>query len=98
MLYSCAYTWHHGTTPEQVSRQILAAHEAGLIDPLTIRGYYSLVGGGAGFLVVEVEDPAALNRALAPSMSLMSWDVRALIERDYQQDLDEIRREVGQGT
>ena len=97
MLYYCAYTWHHGTTPEQVSRQILASHEAGLVDPGWLRGYYSLVGGGAGFIIVDVEDPEALNRALTPSMHLMSWDVRALIERDYGRDLEEIRRELGQG-
>jgi hypothetical protein len=48
-----------------------------------IRGYYGLVGGGAGFLILDVEDPDALTEMLAPLMRLMTWDVRAIVPDDY---------------
>ena len=48
MLYSCAYTWHHGTTLEQVARMNVEHADAGTTGAQMIRGYYGLVGGGAG--------------------------------------------------
>src|ERR687892_209121 len=75
MLYYCAYTWNPGVTIEEVGPAILEQHDAGTLHPEWIRGYYGLVGGGAGFLILEVEDPHALNEMLAPSMRYMTWDI-----------------------
>jgi hypothetical protein len=72
MLYYCAYTWNPGVTVEEVGRSILEQHDAGTLRPEWIRGYYGLVGGGAGFLILEVDNPHALNEMLAPSMRYMT--------------------------
>jgi hypothetical protein len=53
MLYYCAYTWNPGVTIEEVGRSMLEQHDAGTLHPEWIRGYYGLVGGGAGFLILE---------------------------------------------
>ncbi len=56
--------------------------DAGSSGPEMIRGYYGLVGGGAGFLILETDDPYQVDEFLRPSMHLMSWDVRAIIPFD----------------
>ena len=97
MLYYCAYTWHPGTTREQVGRHLVAEADAGRLRTDALRGYYGLVGGGAGFLILEADDPLEVNRVLTPSMHLMSWDVRALIPFDLDEDVAAFRRELGTG-
>jgi hypothetical protein len=95
MLYYCAYTWNPGVTIEEVGPAILAQHDAGTLHPEWIRGYYGLVGGAAGFLILDVDDPHALNEMLAPSMRYMTWDIRAIVEFDYHQDIEEFRQAFG---
>ena len=92
MQYYCAYTWHHDTTMEQVARMAVEHADAGRPGPEMIRGYYGLVGGGAGFFILETDDPYQVDQFLRPSMHLMSWDVRALIPFDYEEDLAEFRQ------
>ncbi len=92
MLYYCAFTWYPGTTPQEVRKRILEQHEAGLNYPERIRGWYSLAGGGAGFLIVDYDDPRELSNFLQPYMDLMSWDVRAIYQNDYQQAIEHFRR------
>jgi hypothetical protein len=53
MLYHCEFTWHAGTSTEEVWQRVLQQHDAGQNHPERIRGWYSLAGGGAGFLLVE---------------------------------------------
>ena len=96
MLYYCAYTWNPGVTVEEVEpHHPGAARGRGRCTPEWICGYYGLVGGGAGFLLLEVDDPYALNEMLTPTMRVMSWDVRAIVPYDYEQDMAEFRRIVG---
>ena len=97
MQYYCAYTWHPGTTREQVARHVVAEADAGRLRLDAVRGSYSLVGGGAGFFILEADDPMEVNRTLSPSMHLMSWDVRALIPFDLAEDVEAFRRELGSG-
>jgi len=96
MLYYCAYTWNPGVTIEDVGPAILEQHDAGTLHPEWIRGYYGLIGGGAGFLILDVDDPQALNEMLAPSMRYMTWDIRAIVPYDYDQDIEEFRQAFGQ--
>ena len=98
MLYSCAYTWNPGVTIEEVGRSMLEQHDAGTLHQEWIRGYYGLVGGGAGFLILEVDDPHALNEMLAPSMRYMTWDVRAIVAYNYDEDIAEFRQAFGGAT
>ena len=97
MLYYGAHIWKTGTTREQVGRHLIEEADAGRLRLEGVRGSYGLVGGGAGFLLVEADDPTEVNRALTPSMHLMRWDVRALIPFDLAKDVETFRQELGQG-
>jgi hypothetical protein len=60
--------------------------------PERIKGWYNLVGGGAGFLLVESADPRDVTALLQPYMDLMSFDVRGVYQLDYQERIQELRR------
>jgi hypothetical protein len=92
MLWYCAYTWHHGTTAQQVRTRVVQQHDAGTNKPDKIRGWYDIVGGGAGFLLLETNDPQEVNDLLQPYMDLMSWDVRAVNTLDYRSAIDRFRQ------
>src|SRR5215212_8392353 len=92
MLWYCAFTWHHGATRAQVAQRVVQQHDANATHPERIRGWYNLAGGGAGFLLVEAETPEELTSFLQPYMDLMSWDVRAIYERPYEQTIEKLRQ------
>ena len=92
MLWYCRFKWHSNTTAQQVRQRVLQQHDAGANIPDKIRGWYNLVGGGAGFLLVESEDPRQVTEMLQPYMDLVSWDVRAIYELSY----DEMRQQMRQ--
>ena len=83
MLWFCEYTWYPGTSAEEVRQRVIQQHHAGTNRQDQIRGWYDLVGGGAGFLLVESDDPAQINLMLTPYMDLMGFDVRAVTQNDY---------------
>jgi len=94
LLYFCQFTWYPGTTAQEVKERILAQHDAGANNPERIKGWYTLAGGGAGFLVVEYDDPRELSNFLTPYMDLMSFDVRAIYQNDYRKALAQFRKDV----
>lgn len=96
MLYYCAYTWNQGTTQDDVDRRLFSVMDG---KPLgaTINGYYDLVGGGAGFLILETDDPTAVATLLTPFMDIMHWDVRAIVARDLGQAEAAARAEAKSG-
>ena len=91
MLWYCEYTWYPGVNADQVRQRVVQQHEAGTNHPDQIRGWYDLVGGGAGFLLVETNDTAQLNLMLTPYMDLMSFDVRAVTENKYDETVNRLR-------
>jgi len=94
MLYLCSYTWQPGVSMNAVAERMMHAHSS-LIDPaVTVRGWYDLVGGGAGLMILETDDPAAIARTLTPFMDLISYDVRAVTETN----LDDLRHAAQQRT
>lgn len=95
MLWHCGYTWYPGTTREQVRDRILTQHDAGTNVPGKIRGWYDMVGGGAGYLMIETDNPQEINDFLMPYMDLMAWDVRALNELKYDQAIARFRQAAG---
>ena len=84
MLYYCAFTWYPTTTRQKVAERLVRQHDAGLNHPERIQGWYNLAGGGSGFLLVEHD--------------LMSWDVRAVYERQYNDAEIESLRQVAKQT
>jgi hypothetical protein len=91
MLYYCQFTWFPGTTRAQVAQRIVQQHDAGANNPERIKGWYNLAGGGAGFLLVDYDDPREVTAFLQPYMDLMSFDVRVVYQNDYAKRVGELR-------
>ena len=92
MLWLCSFTWFPNTRREEVAKRIVQQHDAGMNHPERIKGWYNLVGGGAGFLLVESNDPREITAFLQPYMDLMSFDVRGVYELNYEQRVAELRQ------
>ena len=97
MLFYCRFTWYPGTTAQQVRERVVQQHAAGTNHPEQIVDWYNLVGGGAGFLVIESDTPHDLNEILEPYMDLMAWDVHAIAETPYEETLERIKKELAAG-
>ena len=91
MLFLCQFTWFPGTTRAQVAKRLVEQHDADANNPERIRGWYNLAGGGAGFLIVDYDDIRQLTAFLQPYMDLMSFDVRAISQLDYENRINELR-------
>ena len=91
MLYLCQFTWHPGTTARKVRERIVQQHDSGKNRPERIKGWYNLAGGGAGLLIVQYDDPRELSDFLMPYMDLMSFDVRAIYENDYEKAVQQFK-------
>ncbi len=91
MLWYCSFTWFPGTTRAKVAERVVQQHDLGLNHPENIRGWYNLVGGGAGFMLVETDELKELTEMLQPYMDLMSWDVHALHELDYDKEVERLK-------
>ena len=98
MLYLCEFTWFPGTSRAEVARRVVQQHDAGANRPERIQGWYNLVGGGAGFLIVNYDDPHELTAFLQPYMDLMSFDVRALTQNEYEATIAQLREVAKQAT
>ena len=91
MLWHCKFTWFPGTTRAEVAERVVEQDDLGTNHPNNIRGWYNLVGGGAGFMLVETDNMSELTEMLQPYMDLMSWDVHALHELDYKSEIKRLR-------
>ena len=98
MLWYCSFTWFPGTTRRQVAQRVIQQHDAGQNYPERIRGWYNLVGGGSGFLLIETDNPAEVTAFLQPYMDLMSFDVRAVTQLDYASEIESLRQVAQQTT
>lgn len=94
MLWYCSFRWHENTRADDVRRRVLEQHEAGTNMQNKIRGWYNLAGGGAGFLIIDTDNPHEVTDLLQPYMDLVSWDVHAIYELPYQQMIDEVRHQL----
>ena len=92
MLFYCEFTWYPGISREEVAQRVVEQHDAGKNNQDRIEGWYNLVGGGAGFLLVDYDDPKQLTAFLQPYMDLMtSFDVRAVTQNDYNATIKDLR-------
>jgi hypothetical protein len=98
MLWLCSFTWFPHTKREQVAQRVVQQHDRGKNHPERIKGWYNLVGGGAGFLLVDSADPHEVTAFLQPYMDLMSFDVRGVYQLDYQERIQELRQIATQTT
>ena len=94
MLWYCRYRWQPGASTEEVRGRVVALHDAGLSRPEKIRGWYGLAGGGAGFMLIESDDPRELTEMLQPYMDLVNWDVHAVYELPYEESVERFRESL----
>ena len=94
MIFYCRFTWYPGTSREQVARRLLEQDNLGTNHPERIQGWYTLAGGGAGFLLIEAETPPEVSEIVEPYMDLMSWDVHAVSVNDYEATMEAMRQEL----
>jgi len=87
MLWYCEDTWQPHTTREAILKRLTEEKQAGRLHEDRWRGWYQLAGGGAGFLLCELDDPREVTAMLQPFMDLVSWDVRAIYELDVRKEL-----------
>ena len=98
MLFYCEFTWFPCTVRSQVAKRVVQQHDAGMNHPERIKGWYNLVGGGAGFLIVDYDDPEEVTAFLQPYMDLMSFDVRAITQNDYEKSIRDMREVAASAT
>jgi len=99
MLWYCKFKWHSHTTVETLRCRILEQDTAGTNQPERIRGWYDLAGGGAGFMLIETDDPRELTNMLQPYMDLLSWDVHAVAEQpSYEAIIESFRQRAAEGV
>jgi hypothetical protein len=97
MLWYCRFQWYAHTTREHVAKRTLDQHQStGGQRPNMLRGWYNLAGGGAGFLMLESNDPREVTAFLQPYMDLMSWDVHAVYPVEYDQQIQHFKQLAGQ--
>ena len=92
MLWYCAFTWYPHTTRAQVAQRVVQQHDAEANHPERIKGWYNLAGGGAGFVLMEADSPEDVTRFTQPYMDLMSWDVRAISQLNYENEIANLRK------
>lgn len=95
MLFYCRFTWSPGISREEIGRRLLEQDALGANHPERIRGWYTLAGGGAGFLLIEAATPHEVSEIVEPYMDLMTWDVHAVSANDYADTIEAMRREFG---
>jgi len=94
MLWYCRFTWIPGTKQSDVRERVARQHAAGTNHPEKIRGWYNLAGGGAGFLLIETDDPRELNEILEPYMDLVNFDVHCVVELPYDEVTEHFRQQM----
>ena len=94
MLFYCRFTWYPGTSRDEVARRVVEQDgiQRGFAD--RIEGWYTLVGGGAGFLMIEADKPQDVSEILEPYMDLMSWDVHAVTSNTYKEKVAELKKQL----
>ena len=62
-------TWHPGTTMDQVTELMAEGAEREASSGVTVRGYDGLVGGGAGYFLLEADE----SRSGSTTTSSRPW-------------------------
>ena len=94
MLFYCRFTWFPGVSRAMVARRVIQQHELGTNHPERIKSWYTLAGGGAGFMIIEAAHTGELSEILEPYMDIMAWDVHAIAETPYDETIERMKREL----
>ncbi len=94
MLFYCRFTWYPGTSRDVVARRVVEQDKIDNSFASRIKSWHTLVGGGAGFLMIEADKPQEVSEILEPYMDLMSWDVHAVTSNSYKEKVAELKRQL----
>jgi hypothetical protein len=97
MLFYCRFTWYPGVSRAMVARRVIQQHDLGTNHPEMIKGWYTLAGGGAGFMILEADQAHEVSKILEPYMDIMSWDVHAIAETSYDATIEQMKKELAAG-
>lgn len=92
MLWYCGYQALPGVRAAELARCFLSRHDAGSNQPANLRGWYAFPTGLAGFVITQAATPGELATILEPYSGLVTWQVEAIAELNYNQVLEELRR------
>jgi len=95
MLFYCRFTWYPGTSREAVGRRLLEQDSLNSSHQERIKGWYTLAGGGAGFLMIEANTPEEVSEIVEPYMDLMAWDIHAVSVNDYRATVEAMKQQLG---
>jgi hypothetical protein len=98
MLFYCRFTWYPGVNREMVSRRLLEQDKLGTNHPERIKAWYTLAGGGAGFILLEADHPGEISEMLEPYMDIIGWDVHAIHETPYDETIARLKRQLTPGA
>jgi hypothetical protein len=94
MLFYCRFTWYPGTSRKDVAARVVQQDQLGTNNPERIKGWYTLAGGGAGFLLIEAKTAEEVSEIVQPYMDLMSWNCHAVSQNSYEETLADLRKEL----
>lgn len=94
MLFYCRFTWYPGTSRDEVARRVVEQDGLNNDFAARIKSWHTLVGGGAGFLMIEGDTPHDISSILEPYMDLMSWDVHAVTSNSYKEKVAELKKQI----
>jgi hypothetical protein len=92
MLWYCGYQALPRVRASELACRFLAGHDAGSNHHVDLRGWYAFPTGLAGFVLTETDTPGELAAILEPYSGLVTWQVEAIAELNYNQVLEELRR------
>ncbi len=99
-LYQCSWQWPGVEEPAQrwprFARVALAADQAHPDMRRRLRAWYTYPGEWAGVLIIEAETPEQVRDLLMPFTGLMRFEVRTLIQVDYDASLKQFATMAGQ--
>jgi hypothetical protein len=97
LLWYCTFKWQPHATADSLRQRILEQDATGTNHPERVRAWYNLAGGGAGFMLIETDEPRELTDMLQPYMDLLSWDVHAVSEQpSYAETIESFRRRAAE--
>jgi hypothetical protein len=98
MWWYCGYRALPKVRASDLARRFLRQHDAGTNQPASLRGWFAFPSGLAGFVLIEAETPREVAAIVEPYARLVTWDVQAVAEQNYNQVHEELRRSTGRAA
>ena len=98
MWWYCGYRALPKVRASDLARRFLRQHDAGTNQPANLRGWFAFPSGLAGFVLIEADTPREVTSIVEPYARLVTWDIQAVAEQNYNQVHEELRRSTGRAA